>query len=215
MGARKRREAYLSYTEDDLSVNWSAELEALHQEASRTHFIGRWTRSAIVGRVGSLPPGATIVDVGCSSGYSLRTCALPTLAVTVFGIDLIATGLVKAHPMGANPGQRQRRRLRSEPTYRLVRYCDDFVIVVAGERRHAEALIAQTEEALAPLGLTLSREKTCIAHIDEGIEFLGWKIKRQPGRDGRPQIYTYPSKRSLQAAMGKVKQITRTGPNHC
>ena len=115
--------------------------------------------------------------------------------------------------MGANSGQRQRRRLRGEPTYRLVRYCDDFVIVVAGERRHAEALIAETEQVIAPLGLTLSAEKTGIAHIDEGIEFLGWKIKRQPGRDGRPQIYTYPSKRSLQAVMGKVKQITRTGQN--
>ena len=115
--------------------------------------------------------------------------------------------------MGANSGQRQRRRLRGEPTYRLVRYCDDFVIVVAGERRHAEQLIAETEQVFAPLGLSLSAEKTGIAHIDEGIEFLGWKIKRQPGRNGRPQIHTYPSKRSLQAVMGKVKQITRTGQN--
>ena len=49
---------------------------------------------------------------------------------------------------------------------------------MAGERRHAEALIAETEQVLAPLGLTLSREKTSITHIDEGIEFLGWKIKR-------------------------------------
>ena len=115
--------------------------------------------------------------------------------------------------MGANPGQRQRRRLRGEPTYRLVRYADDFVVVVAGERRHAEALIAETEQVIAPLGLTLSAEKTSIAHIDEGFEFLGWRIKRQPGRNGRPQIHTYPSKRSLQAVKGKVKQITRTGQN--
>jgi RNA-directed DNA polymerase len=115
--------------------------------------------------------------------------------------------------MGANSGQRQRRRLRGEPTYRLVRYADDFVIVVAGERRHAEALIAETELVIAPLGLSLSKEKTSIAHIDEGIEFLGWKIKRQPGRNSRPRVYTYPSKRSLQAVTGKVKQITRTGQN--
>jgi RNA-directed DNA polymerase len=108
---------------------------------------------------------------------------------------------------------RYKRRRRGEANYRLVRYCDDFVIVVAGERRHAEALIAETELVLAPLGLALSREKTSITHIDEGIEFLGWSIKRQPGRDGRPKIYTYPSKRSLQAVMGKVKQITRSGHN--
>jgi len=109
--------------------------------------------------------------------------------------------------------ERQARRRRGEANYRIVRYADDFVIVVAGERRHAEALIAETEQVIAPLGLALSREKTSIAHIDEGIEFLGWRIQRQKGRKGRPQIYTYPSKPSLQAVMGKVKQITRTGQN--
>jgi RNA-directed DNA polymerase len=112
-----------------------------------------------------------------------------------------------------SPKRRYTRRHRGEANYRLVRYADDFVIVVAGERRHAEALIAETEQVIAPLGLALSREKTSIAHIDEGIEFLGWRIKRQPGRNGRPQIYTYPSKPSLQAVMGKVKQITRSGQN--
>jgi RNA-directed DNA polymerase len=113
---------------------------------------------------------------------------------------------------GGQHGRSARRR-RGEANYRLVRYADDFVIVVAGERRHAEALIAETEQVITPLGLALSREKTSIAHIDEGIEFLGWRIQRQTGRNGRPQIYTYPSKPSLQAVMGKVKQITRTGPN--
>jgi RNA-directed DNA polymerase len=108
---------------------------------------------------------------------------------------------------------RQARRRRGEANYRIVRYADDFVIVVAGERQHAEALIAETEQVIKPLGLALSREKTSIAHIDEGIEFLGWRIQRQKGRKGRPQIYTYPSKPSLQAVMGKVKQITRTGQN--
>jgi RNA-directed DNA polymerase len=109
--------------------------------------------------------------------------------------------------------RRAARRRCGEANYRLVRYADDFVIAVAGERHHAEALIAETEQVLAPLGLTLSEEKTSIAHIDEGIEFLGWTVKRQPGRDGRPQVYTYPSKRSLHAVTGKVKQITRTGHN--
>ena len=115
----------------------------------------------------------------------------------------------------ATGGKRERhaRRRRGEATYRLVRYADDFLIVVAGERRHAEALIADVEQVIGPLGLVLSKEKTSIAHIDEGIEFLGWRIKRQPGRNGRPQVYTYPSKRSLQAVMGKVKQITRAGQN--
>jgi RNA-directed DNA polymerase len=112
-----------------------------------------------------------------------------------------------------NQHQRYARRRRGEANYRLVRYADDFVILVAGERHHAQALIAQTETVLAPLGLALSQEKTSIAHIDEGIEFLGWRLQRQPGRDGRPRVYTYPSRQSLQAVKTKVKQITRTGHN--
>ena len=108
---------------------------------------------------------------------------------------------------------RAKRRRHGEANYRLIRYADDFVICVAGERRHAEALVAETEQVIAPLGLKLSKEKTRITHIDEGIEFLGWKIKRQRGRDRRPHVYTYPSKRSLQAVMGKVKKITRSDHN--
>ncbi|HET8532706.1 MAG TPA: group II intron reverse transcriptase/maturase [Methylomirabilota bacterium] len=109
--------------------------------------------------------------------------------------------------------ERKKRRRHGEANYRLVRYADDFVICVAGDRRHAEALVAETEQVIRPLGLTLSGEKTRVTHIDEGIEFLGWRIKRQRGRDRRPHVYTYPSKRSLAAVMAKVKQITRSDYN--
>ena len=107
--------------------------------------------------------------------------------------------------------QRHRRRLRGEATYRLVRYADDLVICVAGERRHAIALVAEVERLLQPLGLTLSEEKTAVTHIDEGFDFLGWRIKRGRGRHGQPAVHTYPSKRSLQSVKAKVKQITTTG----
>jgi RNA-directed DNA polymerase len=116
--------------------------------------------------------------------------------------------------MGQKWHQRDAIRRRGGATYRLVRYADDFVICVAGERRHAEALIAQTKAVIAPLGLTLNMEKTRVVHIDEGIDFLGWRIKRQRrGSDGRRFVYTYPSKRSLASVKAKVRQITRSGHN--
>ncbi len=108
---------------------------------------------------------------------------------------------------------RAKRRRHGEANYRLVRYADDFVVCVAGDRRHAEALVAETERVIRPLGLVLSPEKTRVTHIDEGIEFLGWRIKRQQGRDGRPHVYTYPSAQSLAAVKAKVKQITRSDYN--
>jgi RNA-directed DNA polymerase len=113
--------------------------------------------------------------------------------------------------MGANSGQRQRRRQHGEATYRLVRYADDFVILVAGDRRHANALVAHTRRLIMPLGLALSAEKTRVVHIDEGFEFLGFAIKRCRGRHGHRHVYTYPSKPSLQTVKAKVKAITRTG----
>ena len=109
--------------------------------------------------------------------------------------------------------ERKKRRRHGKANYRLVRYADDFVVCVAGERCHAEALVAEIEHVVRPLGLALSAEKTRVTHIDEGIEFLGWRIKRQRGRDHRPHVYTYPSKRSLAAVMAKVKKITRSDYN--
>jgi hypothetical protein len=39
---------FISYVDDDHSVNWSAELEELHEESSREHFIDVWTRRSML-----------------------------------------------------------------------------------------------------------------------------------------------------------------------
>ena len=110
--------------------------------------------------------------------------------------------------------ERAKIRRRGGATYRLIRYADDFVICVAGGKEHAEALKADVEQVIAPLGLKLSPEKTRVVSIDEGFDFLGFAIKRVRGRHGRRVIHTYPSKRSLQTVKAKVRQITHhTGPD--
>ena len=48
---------------------------------------------------------------------------------------------------------RSRRRRHGQPTYRLVRYADDFVVLVSGSREHAEAIHDQVAAVLAPIGL--------------------------------------------------------------
>jgi len=91
------REPYISYIELDPSVNWSDELEELHEEASRTHFLDRWTRGAIIERMGPLPATPVIADVGCSTGYLLEDVRAAHPTATLIGVDLIGAGLVKAH----------------------------------------------------------------------------------------------------------------------
>jgi len=112
--------------------------------------------------------------------------------------------------MGATSGARRWRRHKGLATYRLVRYADDFVVLVAGTRAHAEALRDEVAAVLAPMGLRLSEAKTRVAHIDEGFDFLGFRIMRQPKRGtGRRFVYTYPSKAALAAVKARVRTLTR------
>jgi RNA-directed DNA polymerase len=106
---------------------------------------------------------------------------------------------------------RAKHRKAGVPTYRLVRYADDYVVMVKGTREHAEALRAETSGVLAPIGLRLSEEKTRVCHIDEGFDFLGYRIQRRSrrGRTGKRAVYTYPSKKALASVMGKVRSLTR------
>jgi RNA-directed DNA polymerase len=111
---------------------------------------------------------------------------------------------------GDSSAKRQHHRHKGLPTYRLVRYADDFVVVVAGTRADAESLRTETAAVLSTVGLRLSEEKTRIVHIDEGFEFLGFRIERQQKRGThRRYVYTYPSKKSLASVKAKVRSATR------
>ena len=108
------------------------------------------------------------------------------------------------------PGTGARRRRQGLPNYRLVRYADDFVVMVKGTREHAEALRDEVAEVLAPLGLRLSAEKTMVTHIDEGFDFLGFRIQRKRQRGtAKRYVYTYPSKKALASVKDKVRALTR------
>jgi RNA-directed DNA polymerase len=116
----------------------------------------------------------------------------------------------KWEALGPRSTRGQRRRA-GVPVMRLVRYADDFVVMVAGRRADAEALRDEVSSVLAPMGLRLSDAKTRICHIDEGFDFLGWRIQRrtQRGRGGKKAVYTYPSKKSLASIKDKVRSLTR------
>jgi RNA-directed DNA polymerase len=110
---------------------------------------------------------------------------------------------------------RERRRRHGEATYRLIRYADDFVVMVHGTEAHASALRDEVAVVLSKVGLRLSEEKTMVCHIDEGFEFLGFRIRRQTKRgSNKAFVYTWPSRKSLSSVMAKVKAITKQGTNN-
>jgi RNA-directed DNA polymerase len=105
--------------------------------------------------------------------------------------------------------QRRRRRRQGIGNWRLVRYADDFVVMIAGTRDHAEALQTEAAAALAPLGLHLSKDKTRVVHIDEGFDFLGMTIVRRHKRGTTKRyVYTVPSRKSIQKIKDTVRQKT-------
>ena len=99
--------------------------------------------------------------------------------------------------------QRAKRKAKGLGNWRLIRYADDFVLMVAGDRHHAEALREEVSAVLAPLGLRLAPEKTKVVHIDEGFTFLGFDIRRLRKR-GTSSITSTPSR------PGKPSRRSRT-----
>jgi RNA-directed DNA polymerase len=89
----------------------------------------------------------------------------------------IALSVLDEHFMGqwesfGGQNGRSKRRRQGLANYRLVRYADDFVVLLTGAKEHVEALREEAAAVLAPMGLRLSEEKTLVTHIDQGFDFL-------------------------------------------
>jgi len=109
--------------------------------------------------------------------------------------------------MSSYDGKRQDVRRRGHPTYRLVRYADDLVLMVMGTRAQAKALLDQLSGRVEALGLTLKAEKTALTHIDEGFVFLGQRIIRR-AYGHKPHVYTFVTNEALASIKRKVKTLT-------
>jgi RNA-directed DNA polymerase len=80
-------------------------------------------------------------------------------------LSLLDEHLAEAWESWGDFNARGRRRRKGMATYRLVRYADDFVVLVAGTRAHAETLRDELAALLGPMGLRLSEEKTTMVSI--------------------------------------------------
>jgi RNA-directed DNA polymerase len=99
-------------------------------------------------------------------------------------------------------------RRKGHATYRLVRYADDFVILVRGSREQAENIRDEAARVLRDeLKMTLSEEKTLVTHVDKGFDFLGHHVRRVLWC-GTKVGWTFPSKKSLDAIKRKVRGLT-------
>ncbi len=68
------------------------------------------------------------------------------------------------------------------------RYADDFVVLVSGTEAHADAVREEVAAVLAAMGLRLSESKMRVCHIDEGFDFLGFRIQRRTKRGTNQRV---------------------------
>jgi group II intron reverse transcriptase/maturase len=98
---------------------------------------------------------------------------------------------------------------------RLVRYCDDFVIVCAS-RRLAEQAQTILRDFLARLKLTLHPIKTRLVCLDQdGFDFLGFHFRKRRSRlSGRLVPYCWPGSKALQRMRDTLRQLTERRQLH-
>jgi RNA-directed DNA polymerase len=200
------------------SYEWvlEADIEACFDTIDHTALLGRIGRRVgdrrVLGLVKAFLKAGLLTEAGAReltlTGTPQGGILSPLLAnIALSGLD---EHFAERWRAAGTVTQRYKARKRGLATYRLVRYADAFVVLVAGTREHAEALRADVAAVLAPVGLRLSEAKTRVVHMDEGFDFLGWRIQRKRKRGSeRFYVYTYPSKRSLTAIKRTVRALTR------
>ncbi len=91
--------------------------------------------------------------------------------------------------------------LRAVPgTPVLVRYADD-VLALCHTREQAERVKQRLARWLEPRGLAFNEAKTRITHLDQGVDFLGFEIRRYRGK-----LLTKPGKEALRRIRKRLSE---------
>jgi RNA-directed DNA polymerase len=105
--------------------------------------------------------------------------------------------------------RRAARRRKGLPTWRVVRYADDFAVLVNGTGQDTEAVREDIASVLATLGLRLSEAKTRVAHMSEGFSFLGFRIQwRRKRGTAKHYVYTFIDDRPVRSLKAKIRALT-------
>lgn len=161
-------------------------------------------------------------DTGTPQG-GIASPVLANIALTV-----LDEHLMRPWKPGGPMSTQMRRRTRiwkGLPNWRLVRYADDFVVLVRGDPLHVEALREELAEILAPMGLRFSEAKTRVRHMRDGFDFLGFHITwmRKRGTE-KWFVYTFIADKPVREFKRKIRALThrrsqvafaRSGPCWC
>nr|YP_006072996.1 hypothetical protein NIHY_p01 [Nitella hyalina]AEH42861.1 hypothetical protein NhyaMp01 [Nitella hyalina] len=103
------------------------------------------------------------------------------------------------------------KKLGSRPKVHTTRYADDFIITGVNEGLLTRQVRPAVEKFLDERNLKLKEAKTRIIHIEEGVDFLGFNLRRHPYR---PELNKAPSRLDKDNQKGKTVLIIRPSKNN-
>ena len=158
----------------------------------------RFLAAGVMSELGTV----TATPSGTPQG-SILSPLLANIALSVLDRRFEAAWAARTH------NQRARDRAKGLPSLRMIRFADDFVVLVRGTQAQAHAIKEQTAEFMREqMRLTLSPEKTHVTHVDDGFDLLGFRIVRKPWQGNKQIAYTFPCKRAVREIMHRIKTLT-------
>jgi len=96
--------------------------------------------------------------------------------------------------------------VREHPETKLVRYCDDFVVLI--RRGRPDGYLQDLQRFLDMMRLKLSEEKTRVVQAQRGFDFLGVRLVLKPTRRDRSRqfCYGFPSPKSMNRIRQKIRE---------
>jgi len=155
--------------------------------------------------IDNIPMDTPILRKWLKAGFVFNNELFPTVSGTPQG-GIISPGLANMCLDGLERAlatafpQAKQRGLKMH----MVRYADDMVITGNSRELLENEAMPVLVEFLKERGLSLSREKTRITHITEGVDFLGWNMRKYGGK-----LLTKPSKANIKAHLAKVREIIK------
>jgi RNA-directed DNA polymerase len=196
-----------------------ADIEAAFDNLSHSALLGRVRERVkdkrVLALVKAFLKAGVLTELGEHRGTLTGTPQGGILSPLIFNVAMSAldehlTGPWETGGEMSTESRRAARRSKSLPNWRVVRYADDFAVLVSGSEQDVAVLREQIAGVLAALGLRLSESKTRVVHMSEGFSFLGFRIQwRRKRGTGKWHVYTFIDDRPVRSVKAKIRALTR------
>lgn len=137
------------------------------------------------------------------------------ISPTIANMVLDGLEMQLAQKFGSSRLKRMKAHKARVNKVHFVRYADDMIITGSSKELLEQEVRPLVVAFLAERGLTLSEEKTCITHINDGFDFLGQHIRKDRRGSTKGKLRIVPAKKNVKAFLRKIRlTIKKFGSKH-